>query len=219
MTGKMNTTNPLDLKSNDVHFKHDDLLTYLNEFSPDEIQEKIQNYKKIIFLRDPYERLLSAYRNKFADPKSLYFHKRFGRRIIRKTRKSPTIEELEKGNDVKFVEFVQYLTDPVTIQEGYNEHWALYNTLCHPCTLKYNFIGKYETLDSDVDQVLSHLQMKDTIKFPPRNATYKRKKTGDMLADYYNKIPSEDLKKLWKIYSVDYKVFDYQYPEFLNNLL
>jgi hypothetical protein len=68
-------------------------------------------------VREPFERLLSAYRNKFTE-KSPYFHKRFGRKIIRKYRTNPNVEDIEKGNNVKFPEFVQYITDPVTIS-GY----------------------------------------------------------------------------------------------------
>jgi hypothetical protein len=53
------------LKAADVHMTYDKYLTYLDSFSLDEIEFKLKNYKKIIMVREPFERLLSAYRNKF----------------------------------------------------------------------------------------------------------------------------------------------------------
>lgn len=219
LTGKMNTTNPLDISSSDVHVTYDKYLTYLSQYDTNEIYHRIKTYKKIIFVREPLERLLSAYRNKFMEKRE-YFHHRFGRRIIRKYRKNPSASSLQKGNDVQFIEFVKYLTDKDTMRiEGYNEHWAHYSGLCHPCLVKYDYIGKYETLDQDVDQVLKILDMDNTIKFPARGATYKGKKTKDIMADFYGTIPPKYLASLWKIYVNDYKLFGYPYPKVLQQFL
>ncbi|XP_069142435.1 carbohydrate sulfotransferase 11-like isoform X1 [Argopecten irradians] len=220
LTGKMNTTNPLDIKSNDVHFTHDKHLKYLSDYSSEvEINYRIKSYKKVIFVREPLERLLSAYRNKFME-KSEYFHRRFGRRIIRRYRDNPSESSVELGNDVQFIEFVKYITDSSTImEEGYNEHWDHYSSLCHPCLIQYDYIGKYETIDEDTDQILRDLRIDKIIKFPARGATYKRKKTIDTMADFYGSIPPSDLRLLWKIYVNDYKLFGYPYPEVLKQFL
>ncbi|OWF48744.1 carbohydrate sulfotransferase 11-like [Mizuhopecten yessoensis] len=220
LTGTMNTTNPLDIKSNDVHFTYDKHLKYLSDYSSEvEINYRIKSYKKIIFVREPLERLLSAYRNKFME-KSEYFHRRFGRRIIKRYRENPSVSSVELGNDVQFIEFIRYITDSSTLRrEGYNEHWAHYSGLCHPCLIRYDYIGKYETIDQDIDQILRDLHIDQIIKFPARGATYKRKKTKDTMADFYGKIPPPHLRLLWKIYVNDYKLFGYPYPEVLQQFL
>jgi hypothetical protein len=41
--------------------------------------------------------------------------------------------------------------------EGFNEHWALYASLCQPCLISYDFVGKYETLDDDIDYIMHDL--------------------------------------------------------------
>ena len=218
LTGKMNATDPMALKAADVHFSYDKYLTYLDSFSEDEIQYKLQNYKKIIMVREPFERLLSAYRNKFTE-KSPYFHKRFGRKIIRKYRPNAKQEDIEKGSNVKFVEFVQYVTDPVTMEtEGLNEHWDLYSSLCQPCLINYDFVGKYETLDDDIDYIMHDLGIDRFIKFPKRGASYKKKRTKDTFDQFYGNVSRENLGKLWKIYRRDYKLFSYSYPKVLNDL-
>lgn len=219
LTGQMNTTNPLALKSKDVHMSLDKHLTYLDSYSDEEAAEKLRTYKKLIFVREPLERLLSAYRNKFIE-KSAYFHKRFGRRIVRKFREGVNKSQEILGNDVTFLEFVRYITDQNTMEnEGFNEHWAHYSALCHPCHVQYDLIGKYESIDEDVNFVLKDLKIDQLIKFPKRNATYRRTKTGDQLESFYKTVPKDLLGKLWKIYRSDYHLFDYPYPQFLEKFL
>ena len=52
-----------------------------------------------------------------------------------------------------FDEFLQYLVDPVRTEE-LNEHWARFAKLCRPCSIKYDFVGKYETINEDADNIL-----------------------------------------------------------------
>ena len=63
-----------------------------------------------MFVRHPVERVLSAYRDKFTTTMSggQRFQKLYGRDIIKRFRKNPSMPSLKKGNDVKFDEFVQY---------------------------------------------------------------------------------------------------------------
>merc|ERR1712018_349430 len=113
------------------------------------------------------ERLLSAYRNKFAKKYNKYFPKRYGRAIIRQYRDRPTNESLFFGHDVKLEEFIQYLIDHRTSREPFNAHWREYYKLCHPCVAQYDIIGKYETIDRDVEYVLRILGEEKNTKFPP----------------------------------------------------
>lgn len=217
LTGKMNSTDPMTLQAADVHYSYDQYLTYLDSFSQDEIEFKLKNYKKIVMVREPFERLLSAYRNKFIE-KSPYFNKRFGRKIIRRYRKNASPEEIEKGNNVKFSEFVDYITDPFTKEtepKGFNEHWDLYSSLCQPCLVNYDFVGKYETLDDDIDYIMHDLGIDSFIKFPKRADAYKKKRTKDTFDQFYGNILQDKLQKLWKVYRQDYKLFSYSYPQVL----
>ncbi|XP_071178637.1 carbohydrate sulfotransferase 11-like isoform X1 [Mytilus edulis] len=215
LTGKMNATDPMALKAADVHLTYDKYLTYLDSYTEEEVQFKLQNYKKIIMVREPFERLLSAYRNKFTE-KSPYFHKRFGRKIIRRYRNNPKQEDIELGKNAKFDEFVRYITDPVTIEtEGLNEHWDLYSSLCQPCLINYDFVGKYETLDDDIDYIMHDLGIDTFIQFPKRGAAYKKKRTKDTFEQFYSNISKLDLGKLWKTYRQDYKLFSYAYPDII----
>ena len=52
-----------DMPGNQVHSTHEKYCKTLSDYSTTEIQERLKTYKKIIFVRDPFERILSAYRD------------------------------------------------------------------------------------------------------------------------------------------------------------
>ncbi|XP_045166037.1 carbohydrate sulfotransferase 11-like isoform X2 [Mercenaria mercenaria] len=219
LSGKMNETDPLKLKSGDVHAGFDKYLTYLDTFSAAGIKYRFLHYKKVIFVREPLERVLSAYRNKFVQQGNDYFKEKFGRKIIKRFRENPSEKSLMKGDDVTFKEFVQYLLDRKTIEQGYNEHWESFHDLCHPCHIRYNYIGNYETLDDDVNGLLKILEVEDKIQFPDRGDMYKTLKTEDILLKFYQELEPQMLTKLWKIYAKDYAIFDYEIPPTLKKLM
>jgi hypothetical protein len=61
--GNWIATDPMALKAADVHMTYDKYLTYLDSFSLDEIEFKLKYYKKIIMVREPFERPKSKYAN------------------------------------------------------------------------------------------------------------------------------------------------------------
>ena len=219
LTGKMNVTDPLLLKSGDVHAGLGKYLTYLDNLPASGIKYRFLHYKKVIFVREPFERILSAYRNKFLQKGNDYFKEKFGKRIIKRYRENPNSEALETGSDVTFREFVQYLLDDRTKKQGYNEHWETFHNLCHPCHIRYNYIGKYESLDEDVEGLLKILKVDDKIHFPERGDMYKTLKTEDTLLKFYRDIDPGALKELWKVYARDYDIFNYEVPATIKNLM
>uniref|UniRef100_A0A3Q0QWJ4 Carbohydrate sulfotransferase n=1 Tax=Amphilophus citrinellus TaxID=61819 RepID=A0A3Q0QWJ4_AMPCI len=56
-------TDPLAIPANEAHVAGN--LRTLSEFSVAEINQRLRSYLKFIFVREPFERLVSAYRNKF----------------------------------------------------------------------------------------------------------------------------------------------------------
>ncbi|KAL5013546.1 hypothetical protein ScPMuIL_007816 [Solemya velum] len=217
LSGKMNTTNLLDLQSNDVHHQYNKYLTYLSDFSFDEAMLRLKNYKKVVYVREPFERILSAYVNKFEGKNTGndYFKLTYGKKIIKYFRDEPYNEDLKTGEGVQFSEFVQFLNDPLMQINGYNEHWAHFHTLCLPCYINYDFIGKYETLEEDVNYWLHTSNLSHIINFPKRSATYRKSKTVDLLLKYYKSVPKRYLHELLDTYHLDYKLFGYPYPSFI----
>ena len=219
LTGKMNETEPLKLKANDVHTIYTKYFHLLHQDSEEDIKFKIKHYRKIVFVREPLERLLSAYRNKFIQVQEggFYFKEQFGKQIIKRYRVNASAESLRRGHDVKFNEFVQYLLD--TPVKSFNEHWASISSLCFPCHIAYDFIGKYETLHDDVTLLLKEMSLDGHISFPKRNESYNYEPTEDIMMEYFRRIPRQSLNPLWKIYHQDCILFGYQFPSIIKKLL
>lgn len=206
LLGIADTTNILSIPSDLVHHQH--IMPSLINYTTPEIHHLLTTYTKFIFVRHPFERLLSAYRNKFEQRYNKYFQARFGRYIIKNFRSNPSNRSLLKGDDVTFQEFVTYLTsDNIT----FNEHWMPIYELCQPCLIKYDFIGKYETLLSDSDFLLKHIGVSD-IKFP---RVHKPVSTSNYLTKYMSQLSSISISHLYKVYYHDFKLFKYDLQGFL----
>lgn len=202
-----------ELNSGRVHGMHGQHAKTLDKYSQPEIQERLQTYKKIIFVRDPFERIVSAFRDKmFRNDSSVFLG--IAKKIIQLKRRDGT----PKTGNVKFLEFVQYLTDPDTFQSSYEQHWAKYTHLSQPCILRYDFIGKFETMEADVDLAFKYMGIDGIVKFPQREAAYKNTKSSDIVQQYYKQLPERYLRKLWKLLKIDFILFSYPLPELLSEL-
>ena len=84
ISGKWNGNDPLEIPADKAHATG--IFQRLSNYSLPEIEDKLTYYDKLVVVRHPLERLLSAYRNKLEakDKKSSkYFQERFGRKIMK----------------------------------------------------------------------------------------------------------------------------------------
>ncbi|TRZ21343.1 hypothetical protein HGM15179_005740 [Zosterops borbonicus] len=194
------------LESVDVRGKmdHKSDLVFLGDMRPEEISYRLKHYYKFLFVRNPMERLLSAYRNKFGEIKE--YQQKYGVEIIRRYRKNGGSSA---GDDVSFSEFLQYLLDEDV--ERMNEHWMPIYNLCQPCAVTYDFIGSYERLQDDANHVLGHIQAPSSVRFPQRQAWYKPV-TAEKLHYYLCSTPRRLIKEILPKYILDFSLFAYPLP-------
>ena len=103
----------------------------------------LKTFTKIMFVRDPIERLISAFNDKFhPSQKSNYYFKKFGKEIL--TRYQSTGSNTVSARNVTFEQFVTYIVDLYRRNETYryDEHWDKYYNLCLPCHIDYDIIGE-----------------------------------------------------------------------------
>ncbi|XP_058265677.1 carbohydrate sulfotransferase 11 isoform X2 [Hemibagrus wyckioides] len=212
LTGDGRNRDPLAIPANEAHAPG--RLRSLSEYSTAEINRRLRTYLKFIFVRDPFERLVSAYRNKFTRSYNTAFHKRYGTKIVQRHRANPRPEALEKGSDVSFEEFVYYLVDPRTQrEEPFNEHWERVHALCHPCLIRYDVVGKYESLAQDSRYVLKLAGAEGEVEFPASSKSTRT--TESMAAKFFNNISPFYQKKLYNLYRMDFLLFNYSTPTYL----
>ncbi|XP_063056099.1 carbohydrate sulfotransferase 12-like [Engraulis encrasicolus] len=182
---------------------------------------KLQKYTKFLFVRDPFVKLISAFRNKFEERNDV-FYKLYARDMLKKYGKCPKppasfTESLASGIRPKSSHFIQYLLDPETEKRGpYDPHWRQVYRMCHPCQINYDFVGKLETLDEDAEHLLRILRVDNVVNFPVSG----RKQTTiswEQDSEYFASIPYEWRRQLNKLYQADFRLFGYDKPEELMN--
>ncbi|XP_072798120.1 carbohydrate sulfotransferase 13 [Vicugna pacos] len=190
-------------------------LPSLADFSPAEVNRRLRAYLAFLFVREPFERLASAYRNKLERPYSAAFQRRFGTSIVRRLRPRPGPDALTRGHDVRFAEFLAYLLDPRTRRAGpFNEHWERAHALCHPCRLRYDVVGKFETLAEDAAFVLG-LVGAPGLRFPEPPPRARAAATRDRAARLFRDISPFYQRRLFGLYRMDFLLFNYSAPSYL----
>ncbi|XP_053327097.1 carbohydrate sulfotransferase 12 [Spea bombifrons] len=211
---------PLQIPREDVH-NSSSHLTFnkfwrrYGKFSRHMMKIKLKKYTKFLFVRDPFVRLISAFRSKF-ELENEDFYRSFAAPILKQyfnQTNVPTnvVDAFSSGTKLSFSQFIQYLLDEKTEeQKPFNEHWRQIYRLCHPCQIDYDFVGKLETLDEDAALLLRQLNIDSLFQFPP---SYKNKTASSWEEDWFSKIPLSWRQKLYKLYEADFVLFGYNKPD------
>ena len=219
LTGKVNRTYPLQIKPGEVHGALHKHLTFLHTLSAESIQYRLKHYRKVIFVREPLERFLSAYRNKFTQPGNKHVVTEYAADAIRLFRDNQLQQSLEEDHNLKFSEFVDYILYQKTHSKTFNKHWDSYFNLCSPCHIHYNFIGRFETLEEDADLLLQEMKVDQIVRFPKAVDGYQAHRTVNTLEKFYGLIDPHKISKLQDVYRLDYFLFGYQTPIAVKKLL
>lgn len=203
-------TSTRDIPHDAAHYAN--RLRRLESYDRSAIAERLRSYTKVLFVREPFERLVSAFRDKFESPNS-YYHPVFGRPIISRYRTNATRTALRTGAGVTFREFVQYLLD-VHRPVGMDIHWEPVSQLCNPCLLRYNFIGKFESLEEEANFLLDSVGAPRNLTFPDfkdRNPLAERT-SSTITQRYFAQLNSTERQKAFDFYYMDYLMFNYPKP-------
>ena len=191
----------LDNKAN-VEDNHDRKhFKFLTQFSEDEIGFRLQTYYKFIFVREPFERLLSGYQDKFANNFWNWVENpRYSREIVENFRR----QDPTANDKVTFEKFISYVID----NDDRNEHWDTFYNLCHPCDINYDFIGHFEALQEEAEYILRKTNMDKVTSFPH----IELHNTSSLLWDTFSEVPREKIVELGEVFKNDFAMFHYSFP-------
>uniref|UniRef100_A0A3P9L4T0 Carbohydrate sulfotransferase n=1 Tax=Oryzias latipes TaxID=8090 RepID=A0A3P9L4T0_ORYLA len=212
-----------EIPENLVHDHEKNGLPRLSSFTPHEITLRLNTYFKFFIVRDPFERLISAFKDKFVkNPRFEPWYKHdIAPAIIRKYRRSHRDSDSERaGSGLHFEDFVRYLGDAEgrrRLDQKFGEsviHWATYAELCAPCEIKYDVVGHHETLERDAQHILRAAGIGGLVSYPaipPGITRYNRSK----VEHYFSGISQRDVRRLYARYQGDFHMFGYSSPDFL----
>ncbi|CAG06677.1 unnamed protein product, partial [Tetraodon nigroviridis] len=190
------------------------------EEGPDRAQ-RLNTYFKFLIVRDPFERLISAFKDKFVkNPRFEPWYKHdIAPAIIRKYRKSHRSSDAA-ASGLHFEDFVRYLGDVEgrrRVERQFGEHiihWVTYAELCAPCQIHYSVVGHHETLEQDAPYILKAAGIQQVVSYPaipPGITRYNRTK----VESYFSGVSKRDIRRLYARYQGDFYLFGYPSPDFL----
>ena len=196
----------------------------LNSFSPDQQKQMLKTYFKFTFVREPFERLLSAYKDKFVNRRQVTVDRKIreyhGREILKNFRPNASKRALKKLDDITFREFIQYL-----VTKGSNKsmpvmdwHWNNYVSICGMCAINYDFIGHYETFDQDLADFKQAAGLSPEVAKRFNARTNNKSDTASSLLSYYSQIPIEWVDILGQLFRANFEMFNYDFPGPLESL-
>jgi len=169
----------------------------------------------IIFVRHPFERILSAFRDKLENPSvrggkfNEYYYNKYGRRIVMHYRKEKITGPTFKYP--RFSEFLNYLLDKDLRYD--DEHWAPFYKECTPCHVNYTFIGHFETLYWDMHLLAQKTNLVE--KWDDPNDYFQSSTYLKVSQEYYAGIDRDVIRKLYKRYKIDFELFGYSPEEYI----
>ncbi|XP_054752860.1 carbohydrate sulfotransferase 11-like [Lytechinus pictus] len=211
----------LDVTSISRDDAHHGNMKTLIDYPEDERKRILSHYQKFLFTRDPFVRLLSAYKDKFMGIRNLecerhsYYFKNIAADIMSRFRKSVSRKTLQNGEGVRWTEFIRYIIN-TNDRMQLNEHWQSTNSLCAPCSISYDYIGKLETVREDSARLLRRFEIRDKRIFYPKSNNPTRRDSAEFY-DAFGTITINELRELWSIYEIDFLLFNYTQPQFLTS--
>lgn len=123
---------------------------------------------KVMFTRDPYVRLFSFYVDKLLAPNPVFW-KTIGTKIVKKFRGSNSGKPC--GHDVTFKEFIKYVIHTLETNKDIDPHWVQMTSNCHPCEMKYDFVGTMENFAEDSLYIIRKLGLQKMADFLEQNGS------------------------------------------------
>lgn len=207
--------------------RHTPLTLARNKFprpSEDELRDAVTTpgVISLLVVREPFVRLLSAYRDKLEYITPPYYRK-LARTIVVKYRDKATkvIDHIESFGPT-FYEFVAYLIEKHKQHDQtftYDEHWAPYHQFCSPCAVNFTVIAKVETLSRDSAYVVHELGLGHVLGIKVRNRRTRLRtimnksrdgrNTSALVRHYFGQLDQTMLEDLLQIYGTDFEMFGY----------
>ena len=169
-----------------------------------------------LIARNPFERFISAYRDKIKGALPHSLHDKLGRNIVMKYRHTIHFAKRQRRRSriiPTFKEFVEYVLDESVSKNELDMHWTPVYSFCNPCQVNLTHIIKFETFDRDTHALLKKAHLTDLLppngKLKKQNVARGHEKTSETVDTYLSQLTPELLDGLRNLYTVDFDLFGY----------
>ena len=172
-----------------------------------------------MIVRNPLERLLSAYLNKLSKPleKGVTTQNMFEeikRSILQQYHPEQYRQWISDNTSesiaINFETYLSWIID--TPSEYLNEHFAPIVTLSQPCRIQYNFYGNFKLYSSDMAAIIKRLGVAKEF-FIDRSYHAQGSSTRDLMPSYYAQVSMEVKHRLVEDVSEDLEFYYFLFPE------
>ena len=186
----------------------------LGTYNAVEIRRRLKTYFKFITVRHPFDRLVSAYKDKFEAMADSYMDGVHARRIKQRYRAVNVTTGRRPGGRVTFAEFIRYVLD--TEPQNLDVHWRDYGRLCDPCRVSYDYVVRTETLAADSMAILPRFAASTDDVMPTQNVIRSKEPhslQGGKSVSLIGSIAARDVRRLQNLYRHDFEMFGYTWRE------
>lgn len=169
---------------------------------------RLNSYYKFMFIRNPLERLVSAYRNKIEPPLSYAQQDKFPEHLkvsILSQYREDELYNWRKANEKKnqqqpapniSVSFSDYVRNFVeTDSMELNEHFRPSIDICHPCLAHFNFYGNFRNFSTDVKRLIYKFGT-DPKFYRDKSLHSSEEQTHRKLEEYFRRLTYRDRMQL-----------------------
>lgn len=172
----------------------------LRDFATDEIVEMLTSpdWFRFCFVRNPYERLLSAYKSKIGNGDGDPYYQTVKARIREFCGYSQ--RDGERVRIIPFRDFFRFVRDA----SPYDLHWCVQSQLMAREMISYDFVGRYENFQEDFKVVLERFHASPEVMALAQMIRGQSAKTHLPIA-YDDAFADE----VYRFYEEDFRVFGY----------
>uniref|UniRef100_A0A182NDJ9 Carbohydrate sulfotransferase n=1 Tax=Anopheles dirus TaxID=7168 RepID=A0A182NDJ9_9DIPT len=175
---------------------------------PRVLLNSMKNTFSFIVVRDPFQRLISAYEERLLGQLHPYF-KNLSHQIYRRYHND--------GNEYgipSFQDFARFVVDQSQNNKPSDLHWRTVNDLCTPCLARYDSIIKMETFKQDLEYLKNRTHLHDKIKSVQMNHS-RRDPLDRLIEKYFSQLTKQQFDDLYNIYRIDFEMFQYSPEKYL----
>ncbi len=179
--------------------------------------KRVMNYYKITIIRNPLERLVSAFKDKLDHPRGTQYLARIKLEILRNVGNMEELKSWQNVEELKtlelrltFPQYIQWVVD--TNNSLIDQHFRPQIELIYPCRIVYDFYGNFKQIGKDMAMIIKKIAAPMEYDSNPSYHDPSHR-PGSLLEEYYSQLSTEVKHALFHDFYQELDFYYHLYPE------